>query len=155
MRYVLAQLNIAEMRFPFDDPRMIDFNNALDDLNEAAEKSPGFVWRLKDDSNNATSFRVFARDDLLVNLSAWDSVETLLAYVSCEAHLRIMRRRAEWFYASKKPNLVMWWQAGNEMPTVELAEQKLIRLRQDGASQDAFSFKSPFPRPDANDHSIV
>ncbi len=149
MKFILAQLNIAEMRFSFDDPLMSDFNNALDDLNAAAEKSPGFVWRLKDDSNNAMNFRVFDRDDLLVNLSAWESVESLRSYVFSETHMRIMRRRAEWFYSSKEPSLVMWWQPSSTMPDLKLAEQKLVKLRREGQTQNAFGFKNPFPPPDS------
>ena len=98
MKSYLAQLNIAEMRFADDDPQMADFMNALDDVNAAAEQSDGFIWRLKDDNNNATSIRIFDRDDLLVNMSMWESVEALRAYVISDKHMTIMRRRAEWFF---------------------------------------------------------
>ena len=55
----LAQLNIGRLRYPTDDPRMADFMNNLDLVNGLAERSHGFVWRLKDDSGNATNFRPF------------------------------------------------------------------------------------------------
>ena len=48
----LAQLNIGRFRYPTDDPRMADFMNNLDLVNGLAERSKGFVWRLKDDSGN-------------------------------------------------------------------------------------------------------
>ena len=53
----LAQLNIGRLRYPTDDPRMADFMNNLDLVNGLAERSRGFVWRLRDGSNNATNFR--------------------------------------------------------------------------------------------------
>ena len=34
---------------------MADFFDNLDRINAAAERMPGFVWRLKDDSGNATN----------------------------------------------------------------------------------------------------
>ena len=147
MRTFLAQLNIAEMRYHADDPQMADFINALDEVNAAAEQAPGFIWRLKDDSNNATDIRIFGRDDLLVNLSMWESVAALRNYVVSDVHTKIMRRRTEWFLAAKQANLVMWWQASNEAPSVELAESKLQCLRTHGPSPAAFDFKTPFPPP--------
>ena len=53
-QYHLAQINIAKMLAPIDHPLMADFVANLDAINSIAEKSPGFVWRLKGDDNNAT-----------------------------------------------------------------------------------------------------
>ncbi|MGR8946507.1 MAG: DUF3291 domain-containing protein [Gammaproteobacteria bacterium] len=144
----MAQLNIADMRYTTEDPAMADFVAALDEVNAAAEASPGFIWRLKGDINNATDIRIFGRDDLLVNLSLWASVESLKAYVMADKHLKIMRRRAEWFRPATKPMLVLWWHPPQSMPTVQLAEQKLIKLRDEGPSQAAFDFRTPFPSGD-------
>lgn len=46
--YQLAQLNIAAMREPLESPSMADFVANLERINALAERSPGFVWRLKD-----------------------------------------------------------------------------------------------------------
>lgn len=43
--YNLAQINIAKMLAPLEDPVMADFVNNLEPMNLLAEKSPGFVWR--------------------------------------------------------------------------------------------------------------
>ena len=51
----IAQLNIGRFRFPTDDPRMAGFMDNLDRVNALAERSPGFVWRMQDESGNATS----------------------------------------------------------------------------------------------------
>jgi Domain of unknown function (DUF3291) len=55
----LAQLNIGRIRYSLDDPRMADFVNNLDRVNAIAEHTPGFVWRLQDDSGNATAIHAF------------------------------------------------------------------------------------------------
>ena len=93
----LAQLNIGRFRYPTDDPRMADFMNNLDLVNGLAERSAGFVWRLKDDSGNATNFRPFPDPNMAVNLSVWDSVEALERFVYQTVHKRFYGRRPEWF----------------------------------------------------------
>lgn len=51
----LAQLNIARMLSEdINDPLMANFVAQLDEVNAIAEQSTGFIWRLKDDENNAT-----------------------------------------------------------------------------------------------------
>lgn len=62
--YHLVQLNIAKMKFPYEDPRFADFTDALDPVNAVAESMPGFVWRLQSEEGNATSISVYD-DDLL------------------------------------------------------------------------------------------
>ncbi len=84
----LAQFNIGRFRYATDDPRMADFMNNLDLVNALAERSPGFVWRLQDDSGNATQFRPFPDPQMAVNLSVWDSVEALERYVSLSQELQ-------------------------------------------------------------------
>ena len=46
----LAELNIGRFNFPTSDPRMAGFMDNLDRVNALAERSPGFVWRLKGDN---------------------------------------------------------------------------------------------------------
>ena len=48
----LAQINIARMLAPMEDPLMREFVDNLDRINELADRSPGFIWRLKDEENN-------------------------------------------------------------------------------------------------------
>jgi len=58
--FQIAQINIARMKgVNIDDPIMKEFTDSLDRVNELAESSKGFVWRLKDDSNNATSINPY------------------------------------------------------------------------------------------------
>jgi len=55
LQYHLAQVNIGKILGPMDSPVMAEFKNNLDRINALAEASKGFIWRLKDDNNNATS----------------------------------------------------------------------------------------------------
>src|SRR5215207_7102300 len=93
----LAQINIARMRAPLDSPVMADFAAQLDANNALPEASPGFVWRLTGDGNNAISLRPFADDFIIVNMSVWKTLEDLHAYVYKSAHTTAMHRRYEWF----------------------------------------------------------
>ncbi|MGI9502367.1 MAG: DUF3291 domain-containing protein, partial [Geminicoccaceae bacterium] len=93
----LAQINIARARFPIDDPGMADFMSQLDEINALADAAPGFVWRLQDDSGNATNFQAFDDPLMLINLSVWKSVDALFEFVYKTAHSEVMRRRYDWF----------------------------------------------------------
>ena len=43
----IAQVNVAKLIAPLDDPRIDDFRNALERINRLAEAQPGFIWRAK------------------------------------------------------------------------------------------------------------
>src|SRR2546425_13362256 len=104
----LAQLNIGRIRYPLDDPRMADFVNNLDRVNAIAEHTPGFVWRLQDDSGNATAIHAFDDPRMLLNMSVWESVEALERFVWQTVHKRIYGRRTEWFEPLDRPHFVLW-----------------------------------------------
>ena len=138
----LAQLNIGRFRYPTDDPRMADFMNNLDLVNSLAERSQGFVWRLKDDSGNATHFRPFPDPNMAVNLSVWDSVEALERFVWQTVHKRFYGRRPEWFGKMDAPHFVMWWIPAGHLPTLQEAKERLAHLTAHGPSEHAFGWES-------------
>ncbi len=144
--YQLAQLNVAQMRLPMEDPGMADFVDNLDRINALAESSPGFVWRLQDETGNATDFRPFG-DDMLVNISVWEDAESLRAFVFDTAHKEIMKRRAEWFDRMEMPYVVLWWVPAGHQPTEQEAGEKLEQLRSQGPGPEAFNFRELFPSP--------
>ena len=80
----VAQLNIGRFRHPTDDPRMSAFMNNLDRVNALAERSDGFVWRLKDESNNATAIRPAGDPTTAVNLTVWVKRQSARAF--CLGH---------------------------------------------------------------------
>lgn len=145
--YELAQLNIARLAAPLDSPQLADFVANLDRINALAEQSPGYVWRLETEDGNATTLRPFG-DDYLVNMSVWKDVESLHHYVYKSAHVDIMRRRKEWFERMREVYTVLWWVPAGHRPTIAEAKTKLEVLRAKGPSDEAFTFKKPFPQPD-------
>ena len=146
--YHLAQLNIARMQEPLDSPSMADFVNNLDRINALAEHAADFVWRLKSDDGNATSIRPLG-EDVLVNMSVWRDVESLNDFVYRSDHAQIMRRRREWFERMREVYVVLWWVPRGHLPTVEEALEKLERLRAQGPTAEAFSFRQVYAPPDA------
>ena len=65
----------------------------------AAERMPGFVWRLKDDSGNATSISAYEDPTIILNMSVWESAESFEKFVWQTVHESFYSRRAGWFEA--------------------------------------------------------
>jgi hypothetical protein len=141
----LAEVNIARLRAPIDSPEIADFKNALDEINALAESSPGFVWRFKTDSGDATEIRAFDDPAIIVNLSVWTSVEALRDYAYRTMHGKFFARRNEWFHKMETPHLALWWIPAGTLPTVEEARRRLEHRERHGDSAFAFSFKTLFP----------
>jgi len=133
----LAQLNIATLRHPMDDPRTADFANALPTVNGAGEQSPGFVWRLQSDVGNATDIQVFDDPLVIVNLTVWTSIDDLKAFAFRGIHRDFFRRRAEWFVEGST-RTAMWWIPATTLPTTDDAKQRLDFIEAFGSSPFAF-----------------
>jgi len=149
MKFHLAQLNIARMLAPIDNPVMADFVANLDRINILAENSDGFVWRLKDDTNNATSIRIFDDDFLIVNMSVWESTEALFQFVYNSGHLEVFKRRKEWFEKMPEMHMVLWYLPVGSIPSVADAVERLTHLRALGETPYAFSFRKKFTPQEA------
>ena len=146
LNYHLAQINIAQMLAPLDAPIMASFVAQLDKINALPDESPGFIWRLQSDEGDATSYRPFG-DDMLVNMSVWEDHEALRNFVFGTAHVKILRRRREWFEKMQDVYTVLWWVPVGYEPTIEEAGVKLEQLRVNGPGPSAFDFKTVFERP--------
>ena len=138
--YHLAQLNIAKMKFPLDDPRMREFVDRLEAINALAEDAPGFVWRLQTGEGDATAIDFFGADTL-VNMSLWRDLESLRDYAFRSAHKDVLARRHEWFERLQQPYSVLWWIEAGQLPTLEQAAARIDRLRRDGPGPRAFTFR--------------
>ena len=134
----LAELNIGKFKFRTNDPRMAEFMDNLDRVNAIAERSPGFVWRLKGDNNNATEFRI--GDDMAVNLSVWADAKSLEDYVFKTVHVQFYKKRHEWFDLMEKPHMVFWWVPEGHQPTLDEAWARLQHFEANGASDFAFGW---------------
>jgi hypothetical protein len=148
--YELAQLNIARMLAPLDDPLMADFVAALDPVNAAAERARGFRWRLKTEDGNATAIRIYDDEWLIVNMSVWSDPEALITYVYGADHRAVLRRRREWFERLTDATAVLWWVPTGERPSVADARVRLDGLRRNGPTATAFTLRETFPSPDTS-----
>jgi hypothetical protein len=151
MTFHLAELNVARMNAPLDDPSMADFAAGLHPLNALADASPGFVWRLIEEGGaDSTGLRPFG-PDMLVNLSVWEDVESLRAYTyQTRDHLEAVRRRREWFHhEGVGEHLVLWWIPAGTLPTLAEAGERRDLLNGSGPTPEAFTLRRPFPAPRA------
>lgn len=141
----IAQMNVGTILYETTDPRMADFMNNLDRINALAETTPGFIWRLTGEGNNATDIRPAADPMFLVNMSVWKNLESLFDYVYRSDHRAFMVRRREWFAKPEGPYLVLWWVEEGHIPGVEEGLARLRYLAEHGPTPYAFTFKTVFP----------
>jgi Domain of unknown function (DUF3291) len=138
----LAQLNIGRLRGTRNDPAMAGFFDNLDRINRMAERMPGFVWRLKDDSGNATNIPWVGDPAFAVNLSVWESVEALEKFVWQTAHTKVYNRKAEFFEKPASPHFVMWWIDEGHIPTLQEAKERLDHLTACGPGEFSFGWET-------------
>ena len=161
VNYVLAQVNFGRLLAPLDSPRLADFAAALEPVNALADAAPGFVWRLQTEDGNATAVGGFEEDatevggGILINMSVWESIEALGAYVYDDAHVGVLRRRREWFSQMKDAYMALWWIPRGHVPTVGEAEDRIKYLRAHGPTPHAFTFRQHFPAPDSGDIELM
>jgi hypothetical protein len=145
-RYHIAQVNIGKVRAPVEDPLMAGFTTRLDELNALADSSPGFVWRLQTSAGNATYFRPYEDDRILMNMSVWKTIEDLRCYVYHTVHAELLRHRHEWFEKFAGTYTALWWVPAGHRPGIDEARKRLAHLDQHGPTQFAFTFKNSFPQ---------
>ena len=154
-RFHLAQVNIGRFRAPLEAALMEGFRQQLDPINALADASPGFVWRLQTEDGNATAIRPYADDDLMaINMSVWESLETLQQFVYRSGHVQTLRARQQWFEPIAGPILALWWIPAGQVPTVADARERLQYLKEHGPTAYAFTFRTPFPAPGAEGERV-
>jgi Domain of unknown function (DUF3291) len=143
----LAQFNIARLSAPIDAPQTAEFRDALDRINALAEASPGFVWRATGTGFDSEIPAVDVDPLILANLSVWESVEALAAFIYRSDHTSYLRRGKQWFEPSEGIYQVLWWIPAGAIPSRDEAFATLELIRANGASADAFDFRTRFPSP--------
>ena len=140
----LAELNLGRLLAPTDDPRVGEFMNALDRINGLGKRMPGFVWMMEGSGGPGTGntdAKIGGDAQFVSNLTVWESVETLEAFVWNTVHRTFYERRQEWFEVLGKMHFVMWWVPAGHKPTLEEALGKLDQLQTQGDSEAAFGWK--------------
>ena len=158
---MLAQVNIGRLLAPIESPLIADFAAALDEVNAVADAAPGFVWRLQTEDGDATAVRGFEQDaegapgGIVINMSVWESVEALAAFVYSAEHRAVLRRRREWFSRMRDAYAVLWWVPRGHIPTVGEAEDRIKQLRAHGPTPHAFTLREHFPPPESGDAGLI
>lgn len=137
----LAELNIGRALYPLDDPRMAGFMNALDAINAIAERSPAFVWRMRDESGNATDIKFTDDPQMIANMSVWESAEALEQFVWNTAHKLIYNQKHSWFEKAPQATFVMWPVPKGHAPTLAEGLARLEHLRAHGSSAHAYGWE--------------
>ncbi|WP_157247331.1 DUF3291 domain-containing protein [Nonomuraea typhae] len=146
----LAQMNVAQLLAPADDPRIADFIDGLEPINALADAAPGFVWRMQANEDDPRELLSYEHDDFLATtLSVWESREALWNFVYRSAHLDYLRRRREWFHHIAEPYSVMWWIPEGHRPTTAEGFARLEVLRAQGPGPEAFTFKDFYDAAEA------
>ncbi len=139
----LAQLNIARLVAPTDDPRVAEFMNALDKINGLGKRMPGFVWMMEGSGEPGTGNTENSIGDdpqMITNLTVWRDVTAMENFVWNTAHRQFYQRRAEWFELMADMHFVMWWIPKGHEPTLGEALERLDHLRKHGDSDHAFGW---------------
>ena len=144
IHYNLAQVNIAKMLAPINDPIMQDFVNNLDRINVTADQAKGFVWRLQSEKDNATAIKVFEDESLVINMSVWADMDSLFNYIYKSGHIEVFKRKKEWFTKLQMMHMVFWFVQADHTPTPKEAKERLEHINTHGETPYAFTFKSKF-----------
>jgi hypothetical protein len=86
---------------------------------------------------------------MAINLSVWESLESLRQFVYQSSHVGFLRARQQWFEPLEGPILALWWIPAGHIPTVEEALGRLQHLEEHGPTSHSFTFRTPFPVPDS------
>lgn len=144
-QYHIVQFNYARIRAELDDPVMEGFVSQLQYINNLADTSPGFVWRLQTEKGDSTDIRPYEDDRLLVTFSIWESIDALYQFVYRDQHAAIMRRRRRWFEHIEGFYIVLWWAPAGDVPSMDEAKARMEHLQRHGPTPYAFTFEKRFP----------
>lgn len=119
---------------------MQPFFDAVPAINALAERSPGFVWRLTDDAEEAKAAELFGEPNLAIALSVWETLESLRDFVYRSAHGGFVQQRASWFLPRAMANKALWRVAPGTQPSILDAKHRLDWLTRHGPGDVAFGF---------------
>ncbi len=140
----LAQVNIAKLKDAIDSPLLADFAAQIEHVNTQGESAPGFLWRLKDETGDATALSAASPfgPQYLINLTVWKDVQSLKEFAYKQSdHRDAFAQRSKWFEKMPTAHFAMWWLRDDETPTVIDAKRRLEHLTEHGETDYAFLFK--------------
>ena len=140
----LAQVNVARLRAPVDDPSMREFAAGVAPIHRLAATSTGFVWQLRTDDGHGVCVQPSEGGPVFVNLTVWRDYDCLHAFTYRSAHADFLKRRSRWFTATPQPSTALWWVPVGTTPAVDDALRRLRLLRTYGPTPRAFSLRRRF-----------
>jgi heme-degrading monooxygenase HmoA len=132
----LAEINVARLKHPIDDPRVAPFADNVARVNGIAERSPGFEWR----NVAETSGPVRGDPHVIATLSVWQSVAEFENFVWNTLHRQFYQRRAEWFEMLDSMHFAMWRVLPGSTPSLADGLARLDQLEREGPSDAAFGW---------------
>ena len=144
MKYHLAHLNLAKLRAPIDDPLIKEFKDGIDIINALAERSQGFIWRLKEDDQYTTnsSYKIMGDEMIIFTLSVWENWNALKLFTYNTDHAEYFKKRKLWFEKLESNNYVLWHIKIDHIPTLAEGLSRLKFLHNKGETSKAFTFKT-------------
>jgi hypothetical protein len=136
----LVHANVAHARARLDSPIMAGFVSQVDEINSLARSAAGFVAQptLPDEGAVYTA-------PLLLNVSIWESIESLDAFTHQGKHAAALERRGEWFEQEQtKPNYVLYWIPKGHIVTEKEVKERLDHLAKHGATPYVFTLRQAF-----------
>jgi len=142
-KYYIAQVNIAQMKGPLDTPPDGRIRRAAG-RNKCRRRFQSGLRLASSSRCGQCDLSCGPNDDdrVLFNLSVWETIEALRAYVYGSAHAEVLRQRREWFDHFAGVYTALWWIPISHIPSVDEAKKRLAHLQVHGPSQFAFGFKS-------------
>jgi len=141
----LAEFNFGTLAYPWGDPRIAGFEDAIDQVNAIGARSPGFVWRMSDDAMDAAQNDpegpLADRPNTASTLSVWEDAASLYHFVTRTLHARIMKGAPEWFVPGDSGHLVCWWVSPGGRPSVADGMARWRTLQEQGETEDIFGAK--------------
>ncbi len=138
----LAEFNFGTLAYPWGDPRIAGFEDAVAQVNTIGARSPGFVWRLPDEDMDAAQEgpqgALADRPNTASTLSVWEDPAALYHFVTRTFHARIMKGAPDWFVPHDSGHLVCWWVAEGSRPAVADGMERWQTLQQHGATDMIF-----------------
>ena len=142
--YHLAELNVGRLLAPRHDPRVAEFMTNLDRINGMGRRMPGFVWMMEGSGEPGTGNTENSISDdpqAITNLTVWEDVASMEAFVWNTVHKQFYDRRQEWFEILGKMHFVMWWVPMGHRPTLQEALARLSHREEHGDSDHAFGWQ--------------
>ncbi|MEM9840109.1 MAG: DUF3291 domain-containing protein [Pseudomonadota bacterium] len=137
----IAQVNIGRVLGGPDDPRMKDFFENLARINQLAERMPGFVWRLQDETGDGAMGLHWPGDPTMnVNMSVWEDDASLAKFVFQTVHRNFYARKHDFFEMPAEPTVALWWVEEGHIPTIDEAKERLDSLIANGSTDFSFSW---------------